>query len=305
MKHRLEVKVTEEAAEGLRADRYISEFLQLFSRSQIKQREVLLWINGKSSKLSRTLDLGDTLIVEYSEAAEISVEPENIPLDILFENDRALVINKVQGMVVHPAAGNYTGTLVQALLYYVKYLGRNFDGEKVRPGIVHRLDKDTSGVLVAAKDPEALQFLSKQFEMKKVRKTYLAIVKGRVQRRSGRIDHPIARDPKNRKRFTWKREDGKVSCTNYRLIRYLNNASLMELSPSTGRTHQLRVHMSSIGHPIVGDSLYGRRGGKFGSYSLLLHAYKILIQLPDEEPRIYRAPLPSHFKTALQELGPD
>jgi len=303
MNHHLEVTVSEEEAEGVRLDRYISEYLQLFSRSQIKQREVEVRMNGRPAKLSKTVSSGDVLSIDYSEAAEISVEAEDIPLDLIYENSRALVINKAQGMVVHPAAGNYTGTLVQALLFYVKHLESSFEGEKLRPGIVHRLDKDTSGIIVAAKDPEALRFLAHQFEIKSIRKTYLAIVKGIVQHRQGRIEHPLARDPHFRKRFTWKREDGKPSATAYRVIRYLDNATLMELSPSTGRTHQLRVHMSSLGHPIVGDTLYGRQGGRFAGYTMLLHAYKISIQLPDEAPGVYRAPLPHHFKRALYDLG--
>ncbi len=303
MKHHLEVKVTREDACGLRIDRYISEYLQLFTRSQIKQREVEVSLNGRPVKLSKAIALNDLLEVRYSDPAETAVEPENIPLDIVYENSRALVLHKPQGMVVHPAAGNYTGTLVQALLYYVKHMGDNFRDEKVRPGIVHRLDKETSGILVAAKDPEALQFLAGQFQKKKVQKTYLAIVKGRLQKRRGVVNHPIARDPRNRKRFTWKRADGKPSSTEYRVIRYLGDASLVQLSPRTGRTHQLRVHMSSLGHPIIGDPLYGRTGGKYAGYTLLLHAYKIRIQLPDEAPAVYRATLPAHFKCALVQLG--
>ncbi|MGC9311362.1 MAG: RluA family pseudouridine synthase [Sediminispirochaetaceae bacterium] len=303
MKHHLEVKVTQEDACGLRIDRYISEYLSLFSRSQIKQREVEVSINGRTVKLSKTVALDDLLEVRYSDPAETAVEPENIPLDIVYENSRALLIHKPQGMVVHPAAGNYTGTLVQALLYYVKHLGDSFRDENVRPGIVHRLDKETSGILVAAKDPEALQFLTAQFQEKKVRKTYLAIVKGKLQKRHGVVDHPIARDPRNRKRFTWKRDDGKPSRTEYRVIRYLREATLVQLSPSTGRTHQLRVHMCSLGHPVIGDTLYGRPGGKYAGYTLLLHAYKICIQLPEEDLAVYRAPLPEHFKRALLQLG--
>jgi 23S rRNA pseudouridine1911/1915/1917 synthase len=303
MKHHLEVKVTQEDACGLRIDRYISEYLSLFSRSQIKQREVEVSLNGRPVKLSKTVTLDDLIEVRYNDPAETAVEPENIPLDIVYENNRALVINKAQGMVVHPAAGNYTGTLVQALLYYVKHLGDTFHGENIRPGIVHRLDKETSGVLVAAKDPEALQFLAGQFQKKMVRKTYLAIAKGKLQKRRGVVDHPIARDPRNRKRFTWKRADGKPSRTEYQVIRYLRDATLVQLSPSTGRTHQLRVHMSSLGHPIIGDTLYSRPGGKYAGYTLLLHAYKIRIQLPEEDPAVYRAPLPEHFKRALVQLG--
>jgi 23S rRNA pseudouridine1911/1915/1917 synthase len=184
----------------------------------------------------------------------------------------------------------------------VKQLQENFTDEAVRPGIVHRLDKDTSGVIVAAKDPEALHYLAAQFARKKVRKVYLAVVKGHVEKPRGEISHPIARDPHNRKRFTWKRQDGKTALTRYRVLRYLHDATLVELSPSTGRTHQLRVHMASLGHPILGDPVYGRNSGP-GDFTLLLHARKILIRLPGEEDfGLYRALLPLHFKRALLEL---
>lgn len=302
MRHRLEVQVIQPDADGIRLDKYISEFLRLFSRSQIKQRELEVSLNGQPAKLGKTVSLGDTLLINYSDPAEISVEPEDIPLTVIYENRQALVINKPQGMVVHPAAGNYSGTLVQALLHHVRQLETNFPGEQLRPGIVHRLDKDTSGVIVAAKDPEALQYLAAQFQRKSVRKTYLAIVKGRVGNRTGVIEHPIARDPHHRKRFTWKRSDGKPSRTQYRVLRYLEGATFVQLSPSTGRTHQLRVHMSSLGHPIIGDNLYGRTGGAYAGYNLLLHAYKIRIRLPGERIAVYRARLPAHFKTALCEL---
>lgn len=301
-KYSYEGVITEEAAEGLRVDRYLSDVLGLFTRSQIKQRDVEILLNGNPAKLGKTVHLNDNITVIYSEPKEPYIRAENIPLDIIYENSRALVINKPQGMVVHPAAGNYSGTLVQALLHHVKQLRVNFSEEAVRPGIVHRLDKDTSGVIVAAEDPEALNYLAAQFARKKVRKIYLAVVKGHVSKPHGEIDHPIARDPHNRKRFTWKREDGKKALTRYRVLRYLRDATLVELSPRTGRTHQLRVHMTSIGHPILGDPLYGR-SGSLGDYSLLLHASRISIRLPGEaETGVYRAPLPEHFKKALCEL---
>jgi len=291
--------VTDKKAEGLRVDRYISDVLRLFSRSQIRQRDVEVSVNGKPVKLSKVISLNDRVTVRYAEPREPDIAAEDIPLDIIFENSRALVINKPQGMVVHPAAGNYSGTLVQALLYHVKQLRESFTDEPVRPGIVHRLDKETSGIIVAAKDPEALNKLAAQFARKKVHKIYLAVVKGHVQKLRGEVDYPIARDPHHRKRFTWKRQDGKSSLTRYRVVRYLQDATLLELSPHTGRTHQLRVHMSSIGHPVLGDSLYGRKRGA-SDFTLLLHARRIMISLPGEEcVRVFRAPLPEHFKEAL------
>lgn len=297
--------VQDEAVSGMRLDRYLSDVLQICSRSQLKARNVAVKLNGKASKLHKSLEVDDVLEIEYDAPRELHVEAEDIPLDIIFENDRVLILNKAQGMVVHPAAGNYTGTLVQALLHHVKELRDNFQGETVRPGIVHRLDKDTSGIIVVAKDEAAREILAKQFAKKKVKKIYYAVVKGHVQKPHGRVEHAIARDPHNRKRFTWKREDGKRALTNYRVIRYLENATLLRLAPETGRTHQLRVHMSSLGHPIVGDPIYGRTGGSFGKYNLLLHAHNLSIRLPDEEvARNFIAPLPEHFKRALAELRP-
>lgn len=297
-----EGRVLEEEADGVRVDRYISDFLHLFKRSQIKQRDVEVTLNGKTAKMSKPVRLNDTVVISYSEPGEPNVVAEHIPLDIVYENERVLVLNKPRGMVVHPAAGNYSGTMVQGLLYYVKQLRENFSDEAVRPGIVHRLDKDTSGIIVAAKDPEALQMLAAQFAHKKVRKVYLAVVKGHVRNSRGIIKHPIARDPHHRKRFTWRRAEGRTALTHYRVLRYLRNASLVELSPRTGRTHQLRVHMASLGHPVMGDPIYGRGGGT-GNYRLLLHARRIKIRLPEEEkPRVFRAPLPGHFKKALNEL---
>src|SRR6056297_897794 len=299
----LHTQVEELEADGLRADRYISDFLKLFPRSQIKQREVEIEINGHQAKLSRALHVGDELDVYYMPEQPLQIEPENIPLYIIYENEHCLVINKPQGMVVHPAAGNYTGTLVQALLWYIPQLKTNFADDLLRPGIVHRLDKDTSGIIITAKTPQALEFLSKQFVNKTLSKHYLAIVKGVIQKPQGSIDYPIARDPYHRKRFTWKRSDGKEAHTKYRVLSFFSKTSFLSLSPSTGRTHQLRVHMSSLGHPIVGDSLYSRSGGSGKSYSLMLHAYKLKIQLPGEDAtRVFRAHLPSHFRKALIEL---
>ncbi len=300
-KNKMTVQIEE--SEGIRADRYISDVLQLFPRSQIKNRNVEIYINGHKSKLSKAVSAGDSLEILYEPEQEIHIEPEEIPLNIIYENSRCIVINKPQGMVVHPAAGNYTGTLVQALLSYIPELKSNFSGDLFRPGIVHRLDKDTSGIIVAAKDPEALGFLTRQFAKKTISKQYLALIKGAPTKPRGTIQHPIARDPQHRKRFTWKRSDGKSAFTEYRLIRSYTKAGFILLSPSTGRTHQLRVHMQSIGHPIIGDPLYGRSGGDFGYYSLMLHAYKLKIRLPGEtQPRVFRAHLPPHFRQLLQQL---
>lgn len=295
--------VEDPGAEGIRADRYISDFMKLLPRSQLKHREVEIEINGKPAKLSKPVKVGDELAVYSLPKEDTSIEAEQIPLDIIYENPRCIVLNKPQGMVVHPGAGNYSGTLVHALLAHVPQLKTNFPEDPLRPGIVHRLDKDTSGIIVAAKDPDALHFLSRQFSKKSISKQYLAVVKGVLQKPHGFVDHPIARDSHNRKKFTWKRSDGKEAHTEYRVLRRFENASFVSLSPSTGRTHQLRVHMSSLGHPIAGDPIYGRAGGSLKNYSLLLHAYKLILRLPGEsDARVFRAHLPEHFRCALLQL---
>lgn len=303
-RNKIHARVEEPEAEGLRADRYISDYLQLFPRSQIKNRGVTVYINGQRAKLSKSIHSGDFIEILYTPEKTFTLEPENIPLDIIYENSRCIVLNKPRGMVVHPAAGNYTGTLVQALSAHIPGFLDNFPEEPFRPGIVHRLDKDTSGILVAAKDPEALEFLSRQFAKKTIKKQYLALVKGVVNRAEGNVQHPIARDPRHRKRFTWKSSTGKPAYTEYHVIRCFSKASFVLLTPSTGRTHQLRVHMLSLGHPIIGDPLYGRKGGEYSNCSLMLHAYKLKIRLPGEErARVFRAHLPAHFRELLKKFA--
>ena len=305
-------EVVVENTEGCRVDRYISEYLELFTRSQIKNRNVTVKINGAEAKLSRKVFSGDFVEINYTEAESIDVYPEEIPLEILFENKDVIVLNKTQGVVVHPAPGNYHKTLVQGLMYYLNDLGRNFPGEAVRPGVVHRLDKDTSGVIIAAKNPGALEFLANQFREKTTEKKYVAIVKGRLKKSSGRIESYITRDRKDRKKFTVSESKGKYACTEYTAVRRMETASLAVLSPKTGRTHQLRVHMLSIGNPIVGDPVYGRTSRSFPGSSLMLHAAKLTILLPGgKEPSTFYAPIPGRFTKFLKynlnsfDLHPD
>jgi 23S rRNA pseudouridine1911/1915/1917 synthase len=291
---------------GMRLDRYIAEKLGLLSRSQIKARELRALVNGREIKISHIVKSGDTLELFWKEAEPLNITPENIPLDILFENDRTAVINKVQGMVVHPGAGNRQGTLANAL-YYRRLERINGSGsspaEGLRPGIVHRLDKETSGVIIAAYDDEALAFLAGQFKSRKAKKTYIAVVKGQPREQKGRIETFIARDPKDRKRFAVSAR-GKAALTLYRVIKTWQNHSLVLLRPKTGRTHQLRVHLRYLGHPIVGDPLYGHADTLFPSATLMLHARSLAIVLPGEEKeRFFKAPLPERFSTMIRQLG--
>jgi len=290
-------------AGGIRLDRYIAENLGLLSRSQIKARELKAAINGKEVKISRVVKNGDTLELVWKEAEPLNIIPENIPLDIIHEDDRSVVINKAQGMVVHPGAGNRRGTLANALYY--RRLERNglADTGGLRPGIVHRLDKETSGVIIAAYDDEALAFLAGQFKSRSVRKTYIAIVNGIPKEKKGRIETFIARDPKDRKRFTIAAR-GRLALTYYSVIKTWRTHSLVLLRPKTGRTHQLRVHLRYLGHPITGDPLYGIADALFPQASLMLHAKSLAIILPGEDTkRVFKAPLPERFTAMIRGLN--
>jgi 23S rRNA pseudouridine1911/1915/1917 synthase len=297
----IEVEIPRNIPENTRIDAYIADFLNLFSRSQVKRRVTLLRINGTVAKVSKHLSPGDRLEITYSAEAELNLEPEAIELRILYEDRNVLVINKEQGMVVHPAGGNWSGTLVNALLWHCQGLREGFGTKEGRPGIVHRLDKDTSGVIITAKDAEVREFLSEQFRRRRVMKRYLAVVAGSLPAGRGRIDTWIARDPHHRKRFTClvpgsKASQARRAITFYRELKRLEGFTVVSLRPRTGRTHQLRVHMAHLGCPIVGDRLYGWKARGKRSWSLMLHAQRLRITLPGEQqPRTFEAPLPDRF----------
>jgi 23S rRNA pseudouridine1911/1915/1917 synthase len=295
----------------LRLDRYVAEELKLLTRSQLKTRLLGARVNGKTVKLSRSVKPGDRLELLWADPEPPALLSENIPLDILYEDERVVVVNKAQGMVVHPGAGNHSGTMANALLY--RRLGRAglpCDGSpgsvpgNCRPGIVHRLDKDTSGVIIASYDDAALAFLSDQFKARTVRKTYAAIVLGTPREAAGIIDTRIVRDSRDRKRFAVSADRGKSALTRYRRIRSWGAYSLLLLRPRTGRTHQLRVHLRHLGHPILGDPVYGAPDKRFPRATLMLHARTLVITLPGRDtPSLFKASLPARFRELIAALS--
>jgi 23S rRNA pseudouridine1911/1915/1917 synthase len=300
-------KVEGDIPEGLRLDRYAAGYLRILSRSQIKARNLAARVNGKKAKLSHPVKGGDFLELSWDDPEPADLIPEDIPLDIIYEDDKVVVINKAQGMVVHPGAGNRRGTLANALL--ARRRSRGLAGAGFRPGIVHRLDKDTSGVIIAAYDDETLAFLSDQFKARQVRKLYAALVTGVPREREGILETLIVRDRGDRRRFAVSFDRGKPARTRYRVIHAWDGYSLLALRPVTGRTHQLRVHLKYLGCPILGDPLYGaaRAGGKggrlFPQATLMLHAKSLSIVIPSAAARAtFTTRLPERFRELIAAL---
>jgi 23S rRNA pseudouridine1911/1915/1917 synthase len=299
--------IEEQVPPSLRLDRYVSEILSLLSRSQIKARCLKAKINGKEVKFSRFVKQGDHLEMSWNDCPPVDIIPQNIPLEIVYEDESCVVVNKTQGMVVHPGAGNRLGTLANALYYRRLNFGGDGIKDSIRPGIVHRLDKETSGIIIAAYNDESHAFLADQFKTRKVRKNYIAIVHGTPKEIKGRIETCITRDPKNRKRFTVS-AFGKNAITFYKVIKSWRTHSLVLLRPRTGRTHQLRVHLLHIGHSILGDPVYGCGEKRFSNVlipnaSLMLHSKSLAITLPGEiRKRVFSSPVPERFKNVIQFL---
>lgn len=243
---------------GIRIDSYLNNILDM-SRSKVQKllKDGYIQVNNNSIKSSYVLKENDVVTVDEFPEEEMSVEPEKMDLDIVYEDDDVIVINKPNGMVVHPAAGNYSGTLVNGLMYYSKNLS-TINGD-FRPGIVHRIDAYTTGLLVVAKNDKAHEFLARQLEEKTTHRKYWAIVWGVIQNDTGTIDAPIGRDLNNRKKMAVTAVNSKGAITHFRVLERFKNATLIELKLETGRTHQIRVHMDYIGYPVVNDPVYGNR----------------------------------------------
>ena len=275
------------------------------SRSYIQGmiEEGYVLVNNKKVKSNYKLKLNDVIKTTIKEPVELEVKKENIPIDILYEDSDVIVVNKPKGMVVHPAPGNYEGTLVNALLYHCKDLS-SINGV-IRPGIVHRIDKDTTGVLVVAKNDEAHVKLSEQLKDHSMKREYYALVEGRLKKDSGTIDKPLARSKRDRLKIAIT-EDGKRAVTHYSVIERFKNSTLVKCVLETGRTHQIRVHMSSIGYPLVGDPLYGFKKQKFKDDGQMLHA-KVLgfIHPRTGEYMEFSSELPENYKKLLENLRKD
>ena len=305
----LERRVELPPGTSVRLDVYVSDHLGLFSRSQARGRIVDVSVNGAPARLARRVRHGDVVLLHYRDPPPMDLVAQDIPLDVRFENDDVIVIDKPQGMVVHPGSGNRSGTFLNALLFRCREIPGRFSAGDARPGIVHRLDKETSGILIAAKNPEAHAFLARQFHDRTVRKRYLALAMGVPSPREGLVEDRIARDPRHRKRFASVASGGRLAATRYRVLRSFeagkppSRYSLVLLAPRTGRTHQLRVHLKGLGTPILGDSLYGRRDARFADAGLMLHARSLSIVLPGESaPRTFTAPIPERFRAVVREL---
>ncbi len=281
---------------GKRLDQMLHERLAEVSRSRIQAwiRDGHVLVNGAASRPSQMLRGGEAIDVEPAEPAPLHAEPEAIPLSVLFEDEDVVAIDKPAGMVVHAGAGVHSGTLVNALLH--RYAALSNLGGPLRPGIVHRLDRYTSGVLLVAKNDRAHQALAAQFSSRNVRKTYLALAHGRFERDRGRIERPIARDPVHRTRMTARLETGRAAWSEYRVVRRFERFTFLEVLIGTGRTHQIRVHLASIGHPIAGDTLYGAPARVEGMPPLgryFLHAHEIRFRRPSTgEEMAVESPLP-------------
>ncbi|MFK4565605.1 RluA family pseudouridine synthase [Enterococcus sp. UD-01] len=287
--------------ESGRIDKVLSDLLKEHSRSQIQQwlKEQNITVNGEVIRSNYKVKAQDEIVISIPEPVELSIQAENIPLDIVYEDDDLLVVNKPQGMVVHPSAGHMTGTLVNALLYHIKDLS-SINGV-IRPGIVHRIDKDTSGLLMVAKNDRAHGILADQLKNKTSLRKYVALVHGEIAHDKGEINAPIGRS-KNDRKMQAVIEGGKEAVTHFEVLERFAGYTLVQLQLETGRTHQIRVHMKYIGYPVAGDPLYGPRKTLKGQ-GQFLHAEVLGFKHPTTgQMMIFDAPLPDIFEKTLDQL---
>ena len=293
-----------ESEQNQRIDAFISskkDISRVTVQRLIKEDKIL--VNNTKTKSSYKVKIGDEISIEEEKPKEVEIKAENIPVPILYEDNDIIVVNKPKGMVVHPASGNYEGTLVNAIMSICKDSLSGIGGE-IRPGIVHRLDKDTSGVIIIAKNDKAHINLSEQIKNHEVEKTYIALVRGVVKENEATIDMPIARSTKDRKKMAVSK-NGKRAVTHFKVIKRYpkDNCTLLEVKIETGRTHQIRVHLSEIGHPIIGDQVYSKGKNRWNIEGQCLHARSLKFVHPITKKEMFvEAELPEYFEKIIEEL---
>lgn len=296
--------VVSDGQSGIRIDRYLSDSNEDLSRSYIQKllKEQKVTVQGTYVKANYKVQAGDVITVELPDMTEPDILPEDIPLDILYEDEDVLVVNKPKGMVVHPSAGHTTGTLVNAIMAHCKENLSGINGV-LRPGIVHRIDKDTTGALLVCKNDNAHRDLALQLKEHSIKRRYRAIVAGVIKENEGTIEGPIGRHPVDRKKMAINYKNGKEAVTHYRVLERFPNATYVECRLETGRTHQIRVHMTSIGHPLLGDEVYGSGKNPYHLQGQTLHAMILGFVHPSTgEYMEFTAPLPEYFEKLLEKL---
>ena len=291
-------------AQGVRIDKFLSEACDGLSRSYLQKllKSELVEVDKRTVKNSYKLSAGERIEFEVPEAAEPEIKAEDIPLDIIYEDSDIILVNKPKGMVVHPAAGHYSQTLVNGLMYHCRNGLSGINGV-LRPGIVHRIDMDTTGVLIVCKNDFAHNAIAEQLKVHSITRKYFAIVHGVIQEDEGTVDAPIGRHPVDRKKMSINRKDGKEAVTHYRVLERFRQFTYVECQLETGRTHQIRVHMASIGHPLLGDSVYGPSKSPFKLQGQTLHAGVLGIVHPRTGNYMeFSAPLPEYFSELLDKL---
>lgn len=286
-----------------RLDKIVSNLETNISREAVQRmiKNGKILVNGKQEKPSYKTSIGETLTIEEEKAEEIDLKPQEMPLDVIYEDDDMLVINKEKGIVVHPGNGNPDGTLANAVMARCKG-GLSGIGGKIRPGIVHRIDKDTSGLVIIAKNDKAHINLSNQIQKRKVKKTYIALVRGVIKENEATINMPIGRSTKDRKKMAVSK-NGKEAITNFKVLKRFTGYTLLEVNIETGRTHQIRVHLAEIGFPIVGDMVYSNGKNPFNVEGQMLHAAKLELKHPTTQKDVtFEATLPEYFKKIVKEL---